>query len=103
MPVLDSCEPRTMFPPPITRPTEAPVPNTETTSSARRPTVSKSYPNPLSPANASPDNFTKTRGYFRSGMLVCSSLVFGAAWTGGSNSQLIPHEPADLDVLAGFG
>src|SRR5215831_18231359 len=104
MPVFDRCEPRTMLPPPITRPTDAPVLNTETTSSASRFTVSKSYPKPLSPAKASPDSFSKTRGYFSSGMRVCSSLVSASEWCPPDlRSQLIPHEPANLDVLARLG
>src|ERR1051326_2230311 len=83
-----------MLPPPITRPSAAPVPTTETTSSARRLTVSKSYPNPLSPASASPESLSSTRGYFRSLIQDDRRSRF---------AQLVADEPADLHVLAGLG
>src|SRR3954453_4395058 len=89
MPVFDSSDPRTMLPPPITSPTDAPVSITATTSSARRLTVSKSYPMPFSPARASPESLSRTRGYFRSATRAASLFA-----------ELITHEAADLDVLA---
>src|SRR5436305_7901312 len=78
-----------MLPPPITRPTEAPVCITATTSSASRPTVSKSYPAPFSPASASPESLRSTRGYFKSATCQCSLFA-----------ELIANEATDLDVLA---
>src|ERR1043166_7337620 len=94
IPVFERIEPRTMLPPPITRPSAAPVPTTETTSSARRLTVSKSYPNPLSPASASPESLSSTRGYFRSLIQDDRRSRF---------AQMVADEPADLHVLAGLG
>src|SRR5262245_47894725 len=63
MPFLDNCEPRTMLPPPITRPTLTPMSATSFTSSQNRFTRSKSKTSPLSPASASPDNLSSTREY----------------------------------------
>src|SRR6185436_17365557 len=88
MPIFASCVPRTMLPPPITTPTDAPSFVTATTSSQRRWTVSKSKPNPFSPARASPDNLIRTRGY-----LSADKPVSGLA-------DLEPGEPPHLNVLA---
>src|SRR5215207_7122925 len=63
MPFLDSCEPRTMFPPPITRPTLTPMSATSLISSQNRFTRSKSKTSPLSPASASPDSLRRIREY----------------------------------------
>src|SRR5690348_17851508 len=86
-----------MLPPPITMPSAAPVATTETTSSASRFTVSKSYPNPLSPARASPESLSKTRGYFRSLMNESSSEVNDPPAS--RFAQLVANEAPHLDVL----
>src|SRR5687768_11395252 len=63
MPFFDSCDPRTMLPPPITRPTLTPMSATSLTSSQNRFTRSKSKTSPLSPASASPDSLSSIREY----------------------------------------
>src|SRR5688572_3622602 len=52
-----------MLPPPMTRPTLTPMSATSLTSSQNRLTRSKSNTDPLSPASASPDSFSRTREY----------------------------------------
>src|SRR3954466_10131810 len=79
-----------MLPPPMTRPTDAPKRVTPTTSSQRRVIVSKSNPNPLSPASASPDSLIRTRGYL-SAVKRFSRLA-----------DLESREATDLNVLAGL-
>src|SRR3954467_3228264 len=88
--MVASCDPRMMLPPPITTPTEAPVSMTPWSSSANLETVSKSNPNPFPPASASPESFSRTRGYLRSAMR-------------SDFSQLVTDEATDLDVFAGLG
>src|SRR5829696_597879 len=63
MPFFDSCDPRTMLPPPITRPTLTPMSATSLISSQKRFTRSKSKTSPLSPASASPDSLSSMREY----------------------------------------
>src|SRR5215831_1896203 len=63
MPFFDSWEPRTMLPPPMTRPTLTPMSATSFTPSQNLLTRSKSKTSPLSPASASPDSLRRTRLY----------------------------------------
>src|SRR5688572_3562254 len=63
MPFFDSCDPRTMFPPPITRPTLTPMSATSLISSQNRFTRSESRTSPLWPASASPDSLSRMREY----------------------------------------
>src|SRR5688500_1972245 len=88
MPIFASCVPRTMLPPPMTTPTDAPTRETLQTSSASRSIVSKSNPYPFSPASASPESLISTLGYLSSGRLRLADLK--------------PDEPPHLDVLARF-
>src|SRR5688572_840036 len=117
MPIFASWLPRTMFPPPMTSPTAAPSVVTWTTSSHSRFIVSKSNPNPLSPASASPDSLMRTRGYLSSVMKKVWEFRRLGVWAlylspKPPNTQTLKRrsrlahlearEPAHLDVLAGL-
>src|SRR5918992_2092682 len=82
-----------MLPPPMTRATVALIRTTATISSARRLIVSKSKPMPLSPARASPESLTRTRGYL---------TPAGDSDTQLLGAELEPDEAAHLNVLAGL-
>src|SRR5438270_11337639 len=78
-----------MLPPPMTRPTLAPILAMSLISVARRCKISKSNPVPFCPARASPDSLSKTRLYLRSAK--SCSLLF---------AHLEANEAAYLNVLA---
>src|SRR2546428_11479371 len=95
-----------MLPPPMTRPTAAPSFTTPTTSSQRRFIVSKSNPNPLSPASASPESFMRTRGYLS---VIATTLVGLSACRRADKppsvvlsrfTHLEPRDATDLHVLS---
>src|ERR1700693_5405327 len=85
-----------MFPPPITRPTPAPILTMSATSVARRSRIVKSKPPAFCPARASPDSLSRTRLYFRSGndqnlkgafMIGTASLAPATEQAGGVSSR----------------
>src|SRR5512134_88981 len=86
MPCLLATVPRTMFPPPSTRPRFTPSEWTALTSSARRSTTVKSIPVPRSPASDSPDSLTRTRRNAKPSTSVAPERE--------------SREPADGDLLA---
>src|SRR5690606_8243434 len=90
MPSWLACVPRTMLPPPITRPMSTPSSCNDWISSVSRSTTGGEMPKPCSPASASPLSFRTTRPYFS------SDAVMG----GRSLAQLETNEPPDHDLLA---
>src|SRR5687768_8934358 len=87
-----------MLPPPITRPTPAPISPTALISLARRLMISKSNVCPLSPASASPESLRRMRLYF-SGFLSLEYTGKGPD-TCSRLAELVPDEATDHDVLA---
>src|SRR5450756_1752199 len=71
-----------MLPPPITRPTLAPIFTMSATSVARRSRILKSKPVPFCPARASPDSLSRTRLYLRSAKLVSTPRPSGSGRSG---------------------
>src|SRR5690606_11701276 len=90
MPCWLACVPRTMLPPPITRPMSTPSPCSDWISSVSRSTTGGEMPKPCSPASASPESFSTTRLYFRSSAVI----------TRRSLAQLVADEAAHHHVLA---
>src|SRR5512144_2785740 len=78
-----------MLPPPTTRPSCTPVADTCTSSLASRSMTPKSIPERSPPARASPDLFSRARGY--------------ASWPTLLAPELEAREATHLDLLAGLG
>src|SRR5918993_2549661 len=97
MPFLDSCHPRTMFPPPITRPTLTPMSTRSLISSQNRFTRSKSKTSPLSPASASPDSLSSMREY-ATAVVVTDALLLAHL-----EPREAPHDQRGAGFLAGVG
>src|SRR5207244_12887244 len=76
-----------MLPPPITRPTPAPILEMSLISVASRLRISKSKPVPFCPARASPDSLRRTRLYLRSGNDERVEVVSNCNRMGASSEQ----------------
>src|SRR5512134_1438693 len=90
MPNRSSCEPRVMFPPPMTTATCTPSSIDTMISSAARPTASMSIPCPPLLQSASPESLSRTR------LNGPSPLPRDGAWLG-SDADLEPLKAHDLD------
>src|SRR5512134_1486611 len=85
--------PRTMLPPPMTRPSETPISARPRISSVIWSTTRGSMPKPRSPASASPEILRRTRRYRSSE---------GRFMRLGSLADLETREPGHFDLLAGL-
>src|SRR5690606_32531942 len=103
MPSFEAMAPRTMFPPPITTPSDTPISTTDRISSVSWSTTDGSMPNPRFPASASPDSLSRTL-WFRSSSpseLMCSPrlLADGMGPASGRLAHLEPREACHCDLL----